>query len=72
MENRPMFPVAPSALSVACTYDWRFGWSARVSVPGPDGAEWLTETYGPCDAGELVDAVSAALEAALTGRSVLG
>jgi hypothetical protein len=67
-----MLSVAPSALSVACTYDWRFGWSARVSVPGADGSEWLTETYGPCSAGELVDAVSGALAAALEGRSVVG
>jgi hypothetical protein len=62
-----MFRVAPSAMAVACTYDWRFGWSARVSVPGPDGQEWLSETYGPLSPAELVDAVAAALETALAG-----
>lgn len=67
-----LFRVAPSAVSVVASYDWRFGWSARVSIPGPDGAEWLSETYGPCSAPELVDAVSGALAAALEGRSALG
>lgn len=66
-----MFPIAPSAVSVHCSYDWRFGWSARIAVPGADGATWLAETYGPCTPAELVDAVAAALSSALEGRTVL-
>lgn len=61
----PMFRIAPSAVSVHCSYDWRFGWSARVAVPTDDGGSWIAEVYGPCSASELVDAVGAALQAAL-------
>lgn len=71
MEMQQLFAIAPSFIQLSCTYDWRFGWSARIAVPAPDGVSWLTETYGPCSAGELVDAASAALEAALAGRTVL-
>lgn len=71
MTDSPMFSVAPSAISIACTYDWRFGWSARVSWPTAGGEHWLSETYGPCSPGELVDAVGEALAAALQSRSVV-
>jgi hypothetical protein len=60
-----MFRIAPSAVSVQCTYDWRFGWSARIAVPTDDGLEWTADVYGPCSARELVDVVAAALEGAI-------
>jgi hypothetical protein len=71
MEDRPMFSVAPSLVQISCTYDWRFGWSARLSVPLGSEGHWLAETYGPCSPEELVDAVAGALAAALSNRSAI-
>ena len=60
--------IAPNVVTVHCTYDWRFGWSARIALPIDGGRRWLSETYGPCSPSELVDAVAGALETALGGR----
>lgn len=63
--ERQLFVVAPSRITVVCTYDWRFGWSARLSVPAVDGSEAESDVYGPLSTPELVDAVSSALVALL-------
>lgn len=65
MTDPQMFSVAPSVVTVQCTYDWRFGWSARISVPVFGSDEWHYETYGPCSPSELIDAVAGALGTAV-------
>lgn len=65
MSDQPLdLRIAPSVVTVQCTYDWRFGWTARVALPIDGGRRWLSETYGPCSPSELVDAVSSALAVA--------
>ena len=63
--DRPLFVIAPSRVTVVATYDWRFGWSARLSVPAAGDQGALVDVYGPLSAPELVDAVSSALVALL-------
>lgn len=71
-DQQPMFRVAPSHVYVACHYDWRTGWSLRVTTPGLEAGTTHTVDYEGLSSPELVDVASAELERVLVPQRAPG
>ena len=56
-----LFTIAPTGVTVTCSYHWRSGWNTRISrLPGADG-RWEHRDYEGLATDELLDVVAAEL-----------
>lgn len=65
MDQLRMVEVAPSAITMTCSYSWRTGWSLHVSVPVAGEARWSTRSYDCLSSQELHDVACAEMARAL-------
>lgn len=63
----PGVRIAPSALAVSAQYDWRSGWSFRLSWRASGDVCWSHRDYDGLSGPELVDVLSSELEQLASG-----